>query len=109
MMQTFIKGDLEAFSGGSGGIVMPCEIVNLMTPLYSIGTWDTDEQAYTPQAGLSFPSQNVPWRTLLNVVRELKSMGYSCHRYRDADGGYDDNDWCVLIERTDGAKMDGRR
>jgi hypothetical protein len=28
-------------------------------PLYSIGTWDTEEQAYTPQVGLTVPSQNV--------------------------------------------------
>jgi len=53
------------------------------TPLYSVGTWDMDEQAYTPQVGLSVPSQNVPWRTLLRVVRELRDMGYSCHYRRD--------------------------
>lgn len=80
-----------------------------MQPLYSIGTWDTHLQAYTPQEGLSFPSQNVPWRTLLNVVRELKNMGYSCHRVRDKDGCHDDNDWSVLIERTDGKSLQGQR
>lgn len=71
--------------------------------LYSVGTWDTDLQAYTPQAGLTVPCINVPWQTLLEVVRQLKRMGYSCHRYRDPDGGHDDNDTSVLIERTDGA------
>lgn len=80
-----------------------------MNGLYSVGTWDTYLQAYTPQAGLTVPSQNVPWRGLLNVVRELKRMNYSCHRRRDADGSHDDNDWCVLIERTDGKPLDGQR
>jgi hypothetical protein len=80
-----------------------------MTPLYSIGTWSCDEQAYTPQVGLSVPSQNVPWRGLLAVLRELKTFGYSCHRLRDSDGDHSCNDWSVLVERTDGAVMDGRR
>lgn len=78
-------------------------------PLYSVGTWDTDEQAYTPQAGLTVPSQNVPWLTLLQVLRELRRMGYTAHRYRDADGGHEDNDWAVLVERTDGKPLDGKR
>jgi hypothetical protein len=29
-------------------------------------------------------------------------MGYSVHRRRGTDGTHDNNDWCVLIERTDG-------
>lgn len=78
-------------------------------PLYSIGTWDTHEQAYTRQANLTVPSENVPWRTLLEVFRQLRAMGYSCHRYRDADGSHEDNDWCVIVERTDGQPFDGRR
>lgn len=72
------------------------------TPLYSVGTWDTDKQAYTPQRGLSVPSFNITWRQLLVAMRELREIGYSCHRYRDADGTHEDNDWSVLIERTDG-------
>ena len=32
-------------------------------------------------------------------------MGYSVHRYRDSDGSYDDNDFFVLIERTDGESV----
>ncbi len=73
-----------------------------MTPLYSIGTWDTDLQAYTPQVGLTAPCINVPWRVLLRVMRELRRMGYSAHRFRDPDGGHEDNDASVLVERTDG-------
>jgi hypothetical protein len=73
-------------------------------PLYSVGTWDMDAQAYTPHIGLTVPSVNVPWRGLLAVLRELRSVwGYSCHRRRDASGEHDDNDWSVLVERTDGA------
>lgn len=78
-------------------------------PLYSIGTWDTDEQAYTTQIGLTVPSQNVNWRGLLAVVRQLRRMNYSCHYRRDSDGTHDDNDWAALIERTDGKPLDGKR
>lgn len=77
-------------------------------PLYSIGTWDTDAQAYTPQEGLTVPCINVPLPVMRQVVRELRKMGYACHRYR-IDGEYDCNDWSVLIERTDGRWFDGRR
>ena len=80
-----------------------------MDGLYSVCTWDTDEQAFTQQAGLTVPSQNVPWRTLLHVVRELRRMGYTAHYRRDANGGHDDNDPMVMVERTDGEIMDGRR
>lgn len=71
-------------------------------PLYSVGTWDTEKQAYTPQRGLTVPSFNITLPQLRQAIRELKRLGYSCHRRRDADGTYDDNDWSVLIERTDG-------
>lgn len=79
------------------------------SPLYSIGTWDTDTQAYTRQEGLTVQSENVPLATMRQVLRELRMMGYSCHRYRDADGTHNDNDWSVLVERTDGEPFDGRR
>jgi len=77
--------------------------------LYSVGTWDTEAQAYTPQEGLTVPSQNVNWRGLLAVVRQLKNMGYSCHYVRDENGDHSANDWAVLIERTDGAELNGKR
>jgi hypothetical protein len=78
-------------------------------PLYSIATWDMEQQAYTPQSGLTVPSDNVPLSGVLAALRQLRGMGYSCHRRRDLDGTHDDNDWCVLVERTDGRKLDGRR
>jgi len=79
------------------------------TALYSVGTWDTDSQAYTLQAGLSSPSQNVTIWGLKRVLQELRRGGYSCHRFRDAKGEHDNNDSYVLVERTDGKIMDGRR
>ena len=77
--------------------------------LYSVGTWDTDLQAFTPQAGLTCPSQNVPLFSLLDVLRQLRAMGYTCHRRRDKNGDHCDNDCSVLIERTDGQELDGKR
>jgi hypothetical protein len=74
------------------------------TPLYTISTWDYERQAYTPQQGLSVPATKVSWRGLLAAVRELKAMGYSCHRIRAADGTHDDNDHAVMIERVDGGR-----
>lgn len=74
----------------------------MTTSLYSVGTWDSVKQAYTPQRGLSVPSFNITLEQLRVAMKELRLMGYSCHRYRAEDGTYDDNDWCVLIERTDG-------
>jgi len=73
-----------------------------VTPLYSVGTWDTDRQAYTPQRRLSVPSFNMTLGQLRTALRELRAMGYSCHRYRDEDGDHWDTDTSVLVERTDG-------
>jgi hypothetical protein len=78
-------------------------------PLYSIGTWDSELEAYTPQLGLTVPCINVPLTTMRQVVRELRSMGYTCHRFRDADGEHGDNDTSVLIERTDGKEPHWQR
>lgn len=72
---------------------------------YSIGTWDTDAQAYTPQLGAG-PSINVTWKGLLRAMRKLRRLGYSAHRYRDSDGTHEHNDWSVLVERTDGMSRD---
>jgi hypothetical protein len=73
-----------------------------VSPLYSVGTWDTDRQAFTPQRGLSVPCFNMSRRQLLTAVRELRNMGYSAHRLRGVDGSHEDNDPMVMIERTDG-------
>lgn len=75
----------------------------MIDPRYSVGTWDTYKQAYTPQEGLPVPSYNMTRQELGIALRWLRRHGYSCHRFRDPDGGHDDNDWAVLVERTDGA------
>lgn len=71
-------------------------------PLYSVGTWCTERQAYTPQRGLGVPCMNVGLAGMREVLRRLKRMGYSCHRVRDSNGEHEHNDWAVLVERTDG-------
>ena len=70
--------------------------------LYSVATWDTERQAYTPQRGLSVPSFNMTLSQLRQAVRDLRKCGYTAHRTRGPEGDYDDNDHNVLIERTDG-------
>lgn len=74
----------------------------VIVPLYSVGTYDWDLGAYTPQAGMTIPAFNITQSQLRQAIRELKSLGYSAHRRRDRYGEYDDNDTEVLIERTDG-------
>jgi hypothetical protein len=69
--------------------------------LYSVGTWNTDEQAYTPQAGLK-NCLNITRAELRTRIGALRCMGYSAHRKGNVRDGHDDNDWTVLIERTDG-------
>ena len=85
------------------------------TPLYSIGTWDAELQAFTPQdglqaytpgAGLGELAFNLTLHQLRCAMRGLRAMGYACRRRRTSEPGmaleYDDNDTDVLIERTDG-------
>ena len=74
-------------------------------PLYSIGTWDTDAQAFTPQEGV--PAFNLTRKELVQSMRMLQNHGYSCHRFRGRDENHQptgdvDSDTFVLIERTDG-------
>lgn len=71
-------------------------------PLYSVGTWDTDKQSYAPQPGLSVPTFNMTLRQLRTAIKELRQRGYSAHRLRTHDGSHEQNDWAVLVERTDG-------
>lgn len=66
-----------------------------LTATYSIGTWDTDQQAYTPQTK---PWHNLTLRQLRQAMRELRNIGYGVWRRKHED----DSDWAVLIERTDG-------
>lgn len=76
------------------------------TPLYSIGTWDTESQAFTPQEDV--PAFNLTRKQLVESMRMLRQCGYSCHRYRyrEENGEFEkwasESDSFVLIERTDG-------
>jgi hypothetical protein len=78
------------------------------THTYSVRTWDTDEQRYTPQDGLSLPWRGLTLWQLRQALRELQGMGYTCHRYRDSNGDHADNDYYVLVERDD-EETDGVR
>jgi hypothetical protein len=74
-------------------------------PRYSIGTWDTEAPGFTPHPGLK--AFNLTRTELVEVMRELRGYGYTCHRIRDRDQhgvhtGDTDSDVSVLIERTDG-------
>ncbi len=71
------------------------------TPTYSVRTWDSDKQAYTPQVGLSLPWRGLSLWRLRQALCELRGMGYSAHRFRDNDGDHCDNDYAVLVERDD--------
>jgi len=70
-------------------------------PLYSIGTWDTDTQSFSPQVDV--PAFNLTRKQLVESIRLLQGNCYSCHRYGNG-AQYDirDSDPFVLIERTDG-------
>jgi hypothetical protein len=57
-------------------------------------------QAFTPQTGV--PAFNLTLGELRRSMRMLRDCGYSVHRRRGSDLNYDDNDYSVLIERTDG-------
>jgi hypothetical protein len=77
-------------------------------PRYSVGTWDADLQAFTPQAGV--PAFNLTLWELKASLRMLRKCGYSAHRRREIVAhpngwtvpNWDDNDTAVLVERTDG-------
>ncbi len=75
---------------------------------YSCGTWDSESQSFTPQIGV--PAFNLTLWELRNSMRLLRECGYTVHRFRSvlvlANGeemiDHGDNDYMVLIERTDG-------
>lgn len=74
-------------------------------PRYSIGTWDSEQQAYTPQTDDLNRWINVDWQGLLRALRELKNeWGEDPYRVRFADGSRD-SDWRTLVERTDGKTL----
>jgi hypothetical protein len=63
-------------------------------PTYRVRTWDAEAGEWTPQAGLSLPSHGLSLGQLRAALKELRQMGYSCHRTRDGD-----SDPFVLVEK----------
>ncbi len=78
---------------------------------YTVRTWDTDLQAYTPQVGLSLPWRGLTLWQLRRALQELRTMGYTAHRRRHffcGEWDHSDNDYAVLVERAD-LMTDGTR
>lgn len=77
--------------------------MTLSEPRYDVLTWDVDAQEFTEQVGMSNPSLNVPWQGLLRALRELRTLGYSCHRLKHCG----ESDPSVLVKRAamDSASM----
>lgn len=70
-------------------------------PLYSIGTWDTDLQSYSPHPGI--PAFNLTIYELRAAMRQLRDGGwYTVHRFGNTEILDRDSDPNVMIERTDG-------
>jgi len=70
--------------------------------MYSVGVWDSEKQAYVPHESIGEASINILLGQLKSTLKRLRKIGYSAHRRRSVAGDYDDNDWLVLVERTDG-------
>ena len=64
------------------------------TPRYSIRTWDTESQSFTPQEGV--PSRHLTLFQLRQAMRELRKIGYPCDRNKDGS-----SDPSVLVEREE--------
>jgi len=71
-----------------------------MAPRYRVQTWDTERQEFTPQVGLDKWCDLTKWE-LAEALRQLKVLGYDCHRTRDPDGEHRSSDASVLVERVD--------
>ena len=69
---------------------------------YSVGVWSTESQAYVPHESISDASVNISLSQLKATLKQLRKLGYLAHRKRSMAGDYDDNDWKILVERTDG-------
>ncbi len=84
---------------------------DMTEPLYSIGTYDHEECAYSRHKDL--PAFNLTRKELVDVMRALQHDGYSCHRFRHRDPKTGElEEWAsesdpdVLIERTDGEPVE---
>jgi hypothetical protein len=73
-------------------------------PVYSIGTWDTVKQAFTPH--MDAPAFNLTRAELVRSIRLIRADGYTVHRRGNMNDGHYDNDTGVMIQRTDGMSVD---
>lgn len=62
--------------------------IDMNVPLYSVDTWDTERQWWTPQEGLT-KSRELTRAELVIALRELRAMGYMGYR----------NDPSILVDR----------
>lgn len=62
---------------------------SVLTPLYYVFTWEMEIEKFTPQIGVPCGPHSL--QRLKEAMKKLRTMGYSCHRFRDADGSHDDN------------------
>lgn len=69
-------------------------------PLYSVGTWDSEAQGFTPQEQFT-RCLNVPLWSVRRILRDLRRMGYGAYRFRCSNGQYE-SDPMIMVERTDG-------
>lgn len=77
-----------------------------MRAKYSVGTYDYERTAYTPQRGAG-RSINISLRQLRRVLKRLRRMGYGAWRVGNTrDESTRDSDPDVLVERTDGMTKD---
>lgn len=68
---------------------------------YTVLTWDLELQQFTPQTGMSVPHEGLTIHGLRAALKDLRAMGYSCHRTRDRHGRHDNNDAWVMVERSE--------
>jgi hypothetical protein len=66
---------------------------------YRIRTWDPNRETYTPQRGIGRSSNLTLWQ-LRERMKDLRRIGFSCHRVRLSCGEHI-GDAEVLIERDD--------
>lgn len=63
--------------------------------LYNVKTYDAESGEFTPQEGLTVPSQGIPIWGVRTVLKELRAMGYPCdYTSRPGHSG----DPAVLVE-----------
>ena len=66
-------------------------------PRYDVETYDINKGDYTPQKGVR--CRNLTLWGVRRCLKELRRIGYTCHRFRTADGRHDESDPDVYVSR----------